>query len=113
MNVNVMAEGSASQSSALVEVVNAVGDLDTLTHENSGLIERASQNSDRMINQVSALEILSSRFSVTPRRRRTRHGSCVLTPWFTSTRWAWARRNQRSLKTRTVHSLTETLHFCI
>ena len=57
MNVNVMAEGSASQSSALVEVVNAVGDLDTLTHENSGLIERASQNSDRMINQVSALEI--------------------------------------------------------
>lgn len=57
MNVNVMAEGSASQSSALVEVVNAVGDLDTLTHENSGLIERASLNSDRMINQVSALEI--------------------------------------------------------
>ena len=57
MNVNVMAEGSASQSSALVEVVNAVGDLDTLTHENAGLIARASQNSDRMINQVSALEI--------------------------------------------------------
>jgi methyl-accepting chemotaxis protein len=57
MNVNVMAEGSASQSSALVEVVNAVGDLDTLTNENAGLIQRASDNSDRLINQVSALEI--------------------------------------------------------
>jgi methyl-accepting chemotaxis protein len=57
MNVNVMAEGSAAQSSALEEVVNAVGDLDILTQENAGLIERAAANSDRMINQASALEI--------------------------------------------------------
>ena len=57
MNVNVMAEGSAAQSSALEEVVNAVGDLDILTQENAGLIERASANSDRMITQASALEI--------------------------------------------------------
>jgi hypothetical protein len=57
MNVNVMAEGSAAQSSALEEVVNAVGDLDVLTQENSGLIENASGNSDRMIAQASALEI--------------------------------------------------------
>jgi methyl-accepting chemotaxis protein len=56
-NVNVMAEGSASQSAALEEVVSAVGDLDTLTIENATLIDRASQNSDRMITQVSALEI--------------------------------------------------------
>ena len=57
MNVNVMAEGSAAQSSALEEVVNAVGDLDTLTQENAGLIEHAAVNSDRMITQASALEI--------------------------------------------------------
>ncbi len=57
MNVNVMAEGSATQSAALEEVVHAVGDLDVLTHENSELVERASFNSDRMIAQASTLEI--------------------------------------------------------
>ena len=57
MNVNVMAEGSAAQSAALEEVVNAVGDLDILTQENTGLIARATENSDRMIAQASALEI--------------------------------------------------------
>ncbi len=57
MNVNVMAEGSASQSAALEEVVHAVGDLDVLTHENSELVERASFNSDRLIAQASTLEV--------------------------------------------------------
>jgi hypothetical protein len=57
MNVNVMAEGSATQSAALEGVVHAVGDLDVLTHENAELVERASFNSDRMITQASALEI--------------------------------------------------------
>ena len=57
MNVNVMAEGSAAQSAALEEVVSAVGDLDVLTQENSGLVARASANSDRLIAQASALEI--------------------------------------------------------
>jgi methyl-accepting chemotaxis protein len=57
MNVNVMAEGSAAQSAALDEVVSAVGDLDLLTQENTGLIANASGNSDRMIAQASALEI--------------------------------------------------------
>ncbi|BCO29398.1 hypothetical protein MIZ03_4321 [Rhodoferax lithotrophicus] len=57
MNVNVMAEGSASQSVALEEVVHAVGDLDVLTQENTELVNRASFNSDRMIAQASTLEI--------------------------------------------------------
>jgi hypothetical protein len=57
MNVNVMADNSAAQSAALEEVVNAVGDLDLLTQENTGLIAHASANSDRMIAQASALEI--------------------------------------------------------
>ncbi len=57
MNINVMAEGSASQSSALEEVVHAVGDLDILTQENSMLVTRAGANSDRLINQASTLEI--------------------------------------------------------
>jgi methyl-accepting chemotaxis protein len=57
MNVNVMAEGSASQSAALEEVVHAVGDLDVLTQENTELVNRASYNSDRLIAQASILEI--------------------------------------------------------
>lgn len=57
MNVNVMAEGSASQSAALEEVVHAVGDLDVLTQENTDLVERASFNSDRMIAQATTLEM--------------------------------------------------------
>ncbi len=57
LNVNVMAEGSASQSAALEEVVHAVGDLDVLTHENAALVSRAADNSDRLINQASTLEI--------------------------------------------------------
>jgi len=56
-NVNVMAEGSASQSAALEEVVNAVGELDILTQENTALVSRASTNADRLINQASILEI--------------------------------------------------------
>ena len=57
INVSVMAEGSANQSAALEEVVQAVGDLDTLTHENAVLVARAAGNSDRMISQASVLEI--------------------------------------------------------
>jgi len=56
-NINVMAEGSASQSTALEEVVHAVGDLDILTQENASLVSRASVNAERLINQASILEI--------------------------------------------------------
>jgi methyl-accepting chemotaxis protein len=56
-NVNVMAEGSAAQSSALQNVVSAVGDLDVLTQENAALVVRASDNSDSMTIQASELEI--------------------------------------------------------
>lgn len=56
-NVNVMAEGSAGQSSALQNVVHAVGDLDKLTHENAELVVRASANSDALTVQASDLEV--------------------------------------------------------
>jgi methyl-accepting chemotaxis protein len=56
MNINVMAEGSASQSAALAEVVNAVGDLDTLTQENSALVAQASEKSDQLIHQTVELD---------------------------------------------------------
>nr|WP_315490847.1 methyl-accepting chemotaxis protein [uncultured Rhodoferax sp.] len=56
-NVNVMAEGSSGQSSALHDVVNAVGDLDVLTQENAALVLRASANSDALTIQASDLEI--------------------------------------------------------
>ena len=57
LNVSVMADGSAGQSSALEQVVQAVGDLDVLTIENAKMVDRASSNSDRMIAQASLLEI--------------------------------------------------------
>jgi methyl-accepting chemotaxis protein len=56
MNINVMAEGSTSQSTALAEVVNAVGDLDTLTQENSTLVAQAAQKSDVLIEQTLELD---------------------------------------------------------
>ena len=56
-NVTVMADGSTSQSSALQDVVSAVGDLDVLTQENAALVVRASANSDQMTVQASDLEI--------------------------------------------------------
>jgi len=56
LNVNSMAEGSASQSAALAEVVNAVGDLDTLTQENTTLIAQASEKSDQLIVQTLDLD---------------------------------------------------------
>jgi methyl-accepting chemotaxis protein len=56
MNINVMAEGSAAQSAALAEVVNAVGDLDTLTQENTTLIALASEKSDQLIGQTFDLD---------------------------------------------------------
>lgn len=56
LNINVMAEGSAAQSTALTEVVNAVGNLDTLTQENATLIEHASSKSDALINQTLDLD---------------------------------------------------------
>jgi hypothetical protein len=56
MNINVMAEGSAAQSTALAEVVNAVGDLDTLTHENASLVAQASEKSEQLIAQTLELD---------------------------------------------------------
>ena len=56
LNVNSMAEGSASQSAALAEVVNAVGDLDTLTRENTTLVAQASEKSDQLIGQTFDLD---------------------------------------------------------
>ncbi|MCF8209680.1 MAG: hypothetical protein K9K38_09795 [Rhodoferax sp.] len=56
MNINVMADGSASQSAALAEVVNAVGDLDTLTQQNATLVAQASDKSDQLINQTLELD---------------------------------------------------------
>ena len=56
LNINSMAEGSAAQSAALAEVVNAVGDLDTLTQENTSLIAQASEKSDQLIGQTFDLD---------------------------------------------------------
>jgi methyl-accepting chemotaxis protein len=55
MNVSVVADGSARQSSALEVLVHSVGDLDTLTSENSVLVSKSAIYSERLINQASKL----------------------------------------------------------
>jgi hypothetical protein len=55
-NVDSMAEGSAKQSIALAEVVQAVGDLDKVTIENSGLVDRTSHRSNRLMQRSRQLE---------------------------------------------------------
>jgi len=55
-NVETMAEGSARQSIALSEVVQTVGDLDRVTIENSGLVDRTSHRSARLMQRSRQLE---------------------------------------------------------
>jgi methyl-accepting chemotaxis protein len=55
-NVDTMAEGSVKQSIALAEVVQAVGDLDKVTIENSGLVDRTSHRSSRLMQRSKQLE---------------------------------------------------------
>jgi signal transduction histidine kinase len=55
-NVDTMADGSVKQSIALAEVVQAVGDLDKVTIENSGLVDRTSHRSARLMQRSSQLE---------------------------------------------------------
>lgn len=56
MNINVMAENSAAQSSALSEVVQAVGDLDQLIQENATIITSATARSDTLLHQTLDLD---------------------------------------------------------
>lgn len=55
-NVESMADGSARQSIALSEVVQAVGDLDRVTIENAGLVDRTSHRSSRLMQRSRQLE---------------------------------------------------------
>lgn len=55
-NVDSMAQGSVKQSIALAEVVQAVGDLDRVTIENSGLVDRTSHRSSRLMERSRQLE---------------------------------------------------------
>jgi signal transduction histidine kinase len=51
-----MADGSVKQSIALAEVVQTVGDLDKVTIENSGLVDRTSHRSNRLMQRSRQLE---------------------------------------------------------
>jgi methyl-accepting chemotaxis protein len=55
-SVDLIASGSAKQSSALEEVVQAVGDLDKVTYENSALVDRTSHRSNRLTQRSMQLE---------------------------------------------------------
>ncbi len=51
-----IAAGSANQSSSLLEVVQAVGDLDRVTSENSAMVERTAHRSNRLTQRSLQLE---------------------------------------------------------
>jgi hypothetical protein len=55
-SIESIAEVSARQSSALQSVVQAVGDLDKVTNENSGLVERTSHRSKRLTERSRQLQ---------------------------------------------------------
>ena len=56
LTVETIASGSAKQSTALQEVVQAVGDLDRVTSENSAMVERTSHRSNRLTERSRQLE---------------------------------------------------------
>ncbi len=55
LNIDIMAEASSRQSESLAQVVQAVGDLDSVTEENSVLVERTSHRSMRLIERSKRL----------------------------------------------------------
>jgi methyl-accepting chemotaxis protein len=55
-NVDSIAQGSIKQSIALAEVVQTVGDLDTVTIENSALVDRTTHRSNRLMQRSQQLE---------------------------------------------------------
>jgi len=55
-NVASIAEVSARQSTALLEVVQAVGDLDRMTSQNSALVERTAHRSNRLTSRSRQLQ---------------------------------------------------------
>ena len=63
-NFDAISEGSAKQSSALEEVVQAVGDLDSVTNENSTMVERLSHRSSRLMQRSQQLEEAVSHISL-------------------------------------------------
>ncbi len=55
INIDAMADASSRQSASLHEVVQAVGDIDSVTYENSALVERTSHRSMRLIERSEQL----------------------------------------------------------
>ncbi len=54
--ISAMASASSSQSTALSEVVQAVGDLDSLTYENSAMVERTTHRAARLMERTDELD---------------------------------------------------------
>ncbi len=54
--ISVMASASSSQSAALSEVVQAVGDLDSVTYENSAMVERTTHRAARLMERTDELD---------------------------------------------------------
>ena len=55
LSIDAMADASSKQSASLHEVVQAVGDIDAVTSENSALVERTSHRSSRLIERSSQM----------------------------------------------------------
>lgn len=54
--IGAIASDSSQQSSALSEVVQAVGDLDSVTNQNSSMVERTSHRATRLLERTDELD---------------------------------------------------------
>ncbi len=54
-NSGEIADGSSQQSTALTQVVQAIGSLDELTHRNAELVERSAARSEELLARANAL----------------------------------------------------------
>jgi methyl-accepting chemotaxis protein len=54
--IGTVADASRQQSTALAEVVAAVGDLDKLTYENSAMVERTTHRANRLMERTRDLD---------------------------------------------------------
>jgi methyl-accepting chemotaxis protein len=54
--IDAMADASRQQSTALAEVVAAVGDLDKVTYENSAMVERTTHRANRLMQRTRELD---------------------------------------------------------
>jgi hypothetical protein len=63
--IDSMAAASSQQSAALKEVVQAMGEIDTVTYENAAMVDRTSKRSNELLGHTSVLDAAVQTMSIT------------------------------------------------